>query len=135
MLARRLGCAQLTEAVRFRAGWEGTASLTIRAGEVPALADHDAHGRLHGGSYEEMAEQACRAWLAECLAGADVALTAFSHQECFDLSRRVRGTCSAGASSSLARGQSCPGTAAVGCVEWPGMAIPALRAVEPGMPF
>jgi conjugative relaxase-like TrwC/TraI family protein len=91
MLARRLGHAQLTEAVRFRNDWEGSASLTIRAGDVSALATYDAHGRLHGGSYEEMAEQSCRAYLAEYLAGTDVILTAFEHRECLDLSRRVQG--------------------------------------------
>ncbi len=91
MLARKLGHAQLTEAVRFRNDWEGTASLAIRAGEVSALGDYDAHGRLHGGSYEEMAEQAARAYLAEYLAGTDVILTAFEHRECLDLSRRVQG--------------------------------------------
>ena len=91
MLARKLGHAQLTEAVRFRNDWEGTASLAIRAGEVSALGAYDAHGRLHGGSYEEMAEQAARAYLAEYLAGTDVILTAFEHRECLDLSRRVQG--------------------------------------------
>jgi conjugative relaxase-like TrwC/TraI family protein len=91
MLARKLGHAQLTEAVRFRDEWEGVASLAIRAGEVSALGDYDAHGRLHGGSYEEMAERAARAYLVEYLAGTDVVLTAFEHRECLDLSRRVQG--------------------------------------------
>ena len=91
MLARTMGHAQLTEAVRFRNEWEGQASLAIRAGDVSALAEYDAHGRLHGGSYEEMAEQAARAYLAEYLAGTDVLLTAYEHQECRDLSRRVQG--------------------------------------------
>jgi conjugative relaxase-like TrwC/TraI family protein len=91
MLARKLGHAQLTEAVRFRACWEGSASLAIRAGDVSALADYDAHARLHGGSYEEMAEQAGSAYLAEYLAGTDVILTAFEHAECHDLSRRIQG--------------------------------------------
>jgi AAA domain len=91
MLARNLGHAQLTEAVRFRSEWEGAASLAIRAGEIAALGDYDAHGRLHGGSYEEMAEQAARAYLAEYLAGNDVVPTAFEHRECLDLSRRVQG--------------------------------------------
>jgi conjugative relaxase-like TrwC/TraI family protein len=90
LLARKLGHAQLTEAVRFRNEWEGLASLAIRAGDVSALATYDQHGRLHGGSYEEMAEQAARAYLAEYLAGTDVILTAFSHRECTDLSRRVQ---------------------------------------------
>ncbi len=91
LLARKLGYAQLTEAVRFRNGWEGNASLAIRAGEVSALGTYDEQGRLHGGSYEEMAEQACRAYLAEYLAGTDVILTAFEHRECHDLSRRIQG--------------------------------------------
>jgi conjugative relaxase-like TrwC/TraI family protein len=91
MLARKLGHAQLTEAMRFRSAWEGTASLAIRAGEVSALGVYDANGRLHGGSYEEMTEQACRAYLAEYLAGTDVVLTAYERRECADLSRRIQG--------------------------------------------
>jgi TrwC relaxase/AAA domain len=91
MLARKLGHAQLTEAVRFRNDWEGNASLAIRAGDVSALGVYDGHGRLHGGSYEQMAEQAARAYLTEYLAGTDVILTAFEHRECLDLSRRVQG--------------------------------------------
>jgi conjugative relaxase-like TrwC/TraI family protein len=91
MLARKLGHTQLTEAVRFRNDWEGAASLAIRAGDVSALGVYDAHGRLHGGGYEEMAEQAARAYLTEYLAGTDVILTAFEHRECADLSRRVQG--------------------------------------------
>jgi AAA domain-containing protein len=91
MLARRLGYAQLTEAVRFRGEWEGNASLAIRAGDVSALAMYDEHGRLHGGEYEEMAEQATRGYLTEYLAGTDVILTAYGDAECADLSRRIQG--------------------------------------------
>jgi hypothetical protein len=91
MLARKLGYAQLTDAVRFTSPWEGTASLAIRAGDTSALGTYDQHGRLHGGSYEDMAEQACRAWLTEHLAGTDVILTAYQRQECADLSRRIQG--------------------------------------------
>jgi conjugative relaxase-like TrwC/TraI family protein len=91
MLARKLGYAQLIEAVRFRSQWEGNASLAIRAGDVSALVAYDQHGRLHGGSYEQMAEQAACAFLAEYLAGSDVILTAYEHRECADLSRRIQG--------------------------------------------
>ncbi len=91
MLARKLGYAQLTEAVRFQNDWEGNASLAIRAGDVAALGSYDEQGRLHGGTYEEMAEQACRAWLAEHLVGVDVILTAYEVRECADLSRRIQG--------------------------------------------
>jgi AAA domain len=91
MLARRLGYAQLTEAVRFRDEWEASASLAITAGDTSALATYDQHGRLHGGTYEQMAEQAARAYLAGYLAGTDVILTAYGHAECADLSRRIQG--------------------------------------------
>jgi AAA domain len=107
MLARKLGHAQLTEAMRFRSGWEGAASLAIRAGDVSALGVYDSHGRLHGGSYEEMAEQATRAYLAEYQTGTDVILTAYEHRECLDLSRRVQATCLIGASSRSARSRPC----------------------------
>ena len=42
LVQKWLGHAQLTEAVRFRSAWEGTASLGIRAGEVSALGVYDA---------------------------------------------------------------------------------------------
>ncbi len=105
MLARKLGYAKLTEAVRFANDWEGSASLAIRAGDVSALGLYDAQGRLHGGNYEDMAEQACRAWLTEHLAGIDVILTAYERRECADLSRRIQGYL-------LNWGQLQPGTAA-----------------------
>ena len=44
----------------------------IRSGDVSALADYDQHARLHGGTYEQMTEQAARAYLADYLAGKDV---------------------------------------------------------------
>lgn len=91
MLARKLGYAQLTEAVRFTSDWEGPASLAVRAGDVSALGIYDAQGRLHGGAYEDMAEQACRAYLTEYLAGTNVILTAYERRECTDLSRRIQG--------------------------------------------
>jgi conjugative relaxase-like TrwC/TraI family protein len=90
MLARKMGFVQLTDAVRFADKWEGGASLDVRAGEVSALGEYDAHGRLHGGQHDAMAEAAVRAYLAEYLTGANVILTAYSNEECFDLNRRVQ---------------------------------------------
>ena len=90
MMTRALGYVQLTDAVRFKNDWEGRASLGIRSGDVSALADYDQHARLHGGTYEQMTEQAARAYLADYLAGKDVVLTAYEHRECADLSRRVQ---------------------------------------------
>jgi AAA domain len=91
MLARKLGYAQLTEATRFAQDWERGASMALRAGYVPVLGLYDEQGRLHGGSYEEMAERACRAYLTEYLTGTDVILTACTRRECADLARRVQG--------------------------------------------
>src|SRR5258708_23928595 len=51
-----------------------------------------------------MAEHACRAYLAEYLADADVVLTAYTRRECADLSRRVQGYL-------LGWGQLCPDAA------------------------
>ena len=76
MLARRLGYAQLAEPVRFASDWERDATLRLRAGDVSVLADYDEHGRLRGGDPEEAADLACRAFVADYLAGRDVLLLA-----------------------------------------------------------
>ena len=60
-------------------------------GDVSALGTYDLQGRLHGGSYDDMAEQACRAYLAEYLTGTNILLTACERRECADLSRRIQG--------------------------------------------
>jgi len=39
---------------------------------------------------DEIAGQAARAYLAECLAGTNIILTAYGHAECADLSRRLQ---------------------------------------------
>ena len=54
------------------------------------LADYDEHGRLHGGSYEEMTEAAARAYVADLLEGKDSILMANSNDEVRDLGRRVQ---------------------------------------------
>jgi hypothetical protein len=91
MLARKLGFAQVNEAVRFHDQWQRDASVALRAGDVQALADYDTHGRLHAGSYEVMAEVAARAFLADYLAGKDSLLLANSNAEARDLNQRAQG--------------------------------------------
>lgn len=90
MLARKLGFAQLQEVHRFRDQWQKAASVQLRAGDVHALVAYDEHGLLHGGSYEEMADAASRAYLADLLAGKDTLLLAQTNEESRDLSRRVQ---------------------------------------------
>lgn len=118
-IARRYGQVQLNVAERVihpddpEPEWEADASLVLRAGgpgAVEALREYDDHGRLHGGTFEEVTEAAARHYLAEYLGGRNVLLTALSHQECGELSRRVQeyllrwGKIEAGAPARLAGG-------------------------------
>ncbi len=90
MLARLLGFTQLAEPVRFAADWERDASLRLRAGDASVLAAYDEHGRLRGGDPEQASELACRAFVADHLAGRDTLLIARTAEQARELSRRVR---------------------------------------------
>ena len=90
MLARQLGYTQLTEPVRFASDWERDATLRLRAGDASVLAEYETQGRLRGGTSEEAADQACRAFTADYLAGRDVLLLARTADQARELSRRVR---------------------------------------------
>jgi conjugative relaxase-like TrwC/TraI family protein len=90
MFARKLGFAQVTEALRFRDAWQRDASIALRAGDVQALVAYDEHGRLHGGSFEEMSEAAARAYAVDLVAGKDTLLLANSNDESRELSHRVQ---------------------------------------------
>ena len=61
LLARHLGYVQLSEASRFRHGWERQATLRLRDGDVTVLTDYRLHDRLHVGTGEDMLEDAARA--------------------------------------------------------------------------
>jgi hypothetical protein len=45
-LGDALGYVQLAMPVRFRAGWEQTANLRLRAGDTSVLVEYDRHGRI-----------------------------------------------------------------------------------------
>ena len=90
MQARKQGYVQENEPVRFQPGWQRDASIQLRDGDPRALAAYDAQGRLHGGTYEEMAEGAVRGWLRDFLDGKDALMTARSNAETRDLSRRAQ---------------------------------------------
>ena len=111
LLARRLGYTQLAEPVRFTAAWERAASLRFRAGDTSVLADYDAHGRILGGTPEEMMDQAAQRYVALTLAGKDALLMAQDHTHRRELCRRIRGeltylgVVSPGPSVTIADGQ------------------------------
>ena len=90
LLAGALGYVQLAEPVRFRADWERTASLRLRAGDVSVLADYDQHGRISGGDPEQMMDAAAKAYVALTLEGKDTLLMAADHARRRELSRRIR---------------------------------------------
>ena len=90
LLAEALGFVQLTEPVRFRAGWEQAASLRLRAGDTTVLAAYDQHARIIGGDPEQMMDAAAAGYLALTLDGTDVLLMAADHALRRELSRRIR---------------------------------------------
>ena len=90
MLARQMGYVQLAEPVRFIHQWEREASLRLRTGDVSVLTEYDQQGRLRGGTPDEAVELACRAWVADHLAGKDTLLLARTGEQARELARRVR---------------------------------------------
>jgi hypothetical protein len=90
MLARQLGYVQLAEPVRFSQEWERDATLRLRSGDASVLTVYDGQGRLRGGDAEEATELACRAWLADYIAGRDALLLARTEEQARELSRRAR---------------------------------------------
>ena len=69
MLARQMGYIQLAEPVRFTCEWERDATLRLRAGDTTVAALYEEQGRIRGGDPEEAIDLACRAFLADHLAG------------------------------------------------------------------
>ncbi|HET9894619.1 MAG TPA: MobF family relaxase [Streptosporangiaceae bacterium] len=91
MLTRTLGSVRLSEAGRFRHGWESEASLRLRDGDVTVLTEYRQNGRLHAGHSEEVLECAARAYLHDRLNGAHTVLMAATDSMAAELARRVRG--------------------------------------------
>ena len=90
LLADTLGYVQLPAPVRFRAGCEQAASLRLRAGDTPVLAEYDQYGRIIGGEPEQMMDAAAAAYVALTLDGTDTLLMAAEHGLRRELSRRIR---------------------------------------------
>ena len=91
MLARmRQDVAELTDARRFRALWEKTASLGLRHGDPVALAAYQAHGRVHDGDQEQMLDAAYHAWRADREAGRRSVMIAATGETTTELNQRAR---------------------------------------------
>ncbi len=72
------GAVQLDQVHRFRHHWERTASLRLRDGDPGVLTEYERHGRLHGGTPEQMETDVIDAWQQARRRGETVALMANS---------------------------------------------------------
>jgi hypothetical protein len=85
-----MGYIQLAEPVRFIQEWERNATLRLRAGDTAVAALYGEQGRVRCGDPEEALDLACRAFLADHLAGKDSLLLARTQEQAREMSRRVR---------------------------------------------
>ena len=90
LLAAALGYARLAQPVRFRSQWEQHASLRLRDGDTPVLAEYDQHSRIIGGEPEQIMDAAASAYVALTAGGTDTLLMAADHALRRELNRRIR---------------------------------------------
>ncbi len=90
LIAEQTGAAALGQVRRFRAAWERTASLRLRAGDVTVLEEYDRRGRITGGTATEAEDAAFAAAMAGRARGLDVYLLADTNDVAARLARRVR---------------------------------------------
>lgn len=89
LLAEDNGAYELTQVHRFRHEWERDASLRLRTGDTSVLTEYQDHGRLHGGTIEQIEAEATRAWLGDTLAGRDALLIVGTNEHAARLSARL----------------------------------------------
>jgi ATP-dependent exoDNAse (exonuclease V) alpha subunit len=81
----------LTEPRRFTHDWEAAASLRLREGDLSALVEYRAHGRIvDGGTFDDTASAALRGYLADYLTGVDTRLLVDTNEQAATVSARVR---------------------------------------------
>lgn len=87
---RKTNPAQLDQVWRFRNDWEREASLKLRKGDTTVLDTYDEHGRIHGDTEQDAAENAYQAWLADIRAGQTSILIAQTNTTVTDLNTRAQ---------------------------------------------
>lgn len=70
--------------------WEAAASLQLRRGEAAALQAYAAHGRIRGGTAEQMAAEIRRGYVADALAGRHAAVMASTEDKAAELAAGIR---------------------------------------------
>jgi hypothetical protein len=84
------GAPTLTGVHRFRHGWEKTASLALRDGDVSVIDIYDHHDRIREGTTAEMIDAAYAAWQRSIAAGETSVLVAEAITVVHDLNQRAR---------------------------------------------
>jgi conjugative relaxase-like TrwC/TraI family protein len=91
LLVRDRGDApELVDVRRFAHDWEKAASLRLRLGHADVLDTYDHHGRLVGGDYDTILEDAYTAWQADTAAGKTSVLIAETTDTVTTLNARAR---------------------------------------------
>ena len=90
LIAARHGCWKLAEVRRFSHAWEREASLRLREGDVAALAEYAARGRIYHGPQDRVFDEAVTLWLNGHLGGREALLMATSNATTARLSALAR---------------------------------------------
>jgi ATP-dependent exoDNAse (exonuclease V) alpha subunit len=89
-LVATYGAIELDEIHRFTHRWERDASLRLRNGDPAVLAEYERHGRLHGGTPEQMQIGILTAWAIARARGEMVAMMANTTDTVDRLNRRAQ---------------------------------------------
>ena len=81
---------ELTDVRRFTQEWERAASVELRLGDESAIDAYEAHGRVVGGSRDELIEAVFEAWQADVDAGKTSLMLAGDAVTVSELNRRAR---------------------------------------------
>ena len=90
LIARREGHWKLTEVRRFGQAWERAASVRIGDGDVMALAEYAARGRIWHGPQDRVYDDAVDLYMTDVARGRQALLLAGSNGEAARLARLVR---------------------------------------------
>lgn len=90
LIAYRDDVPELTDVRRIAAAWEKDATLDLRHGRVEAIDTYQAHGRIHAGEAERMADAAYAAWQRDRATGLASILIAESSAMVTTLNQRAR---------------------------------------------
>lgn len=90
LLVDTFGAIELERVHRFEHEWERGASLRLRSGDATVAGDYDAHGRLRGGTVDQMERAAVARWATCRSEGRSVALMAPTNEVVERLNQRCQ---------------------------------------------